>query len=395
MTALPAPAPPAGALPVADHTLDAPAGVRPVPTVLRDARRVVEPVLREAVGRLDPGTQRWSAHHLGLVDAAGRPVEGGGGKGVRGALAVLGGRFASSSTTDPPTTVDALVAPGAAAVELVHEFSLVHDDLMDGDTERRHRPTVWALWGASEAVLAGDALAALAQEIVLESSSPHRAEAGLLLARTVRALVAGQVEDIAFERLPLTGPDRVDPARCRAMIAGKTGSLLSAAAAIGAVLAGAPTRVVDALRTFGDELGTAFQIVDDLLGIWGDPNVTGKPAGPDLRSAKKTLPVVYAVEHGGAAGRELAERLEAPRETREDPWVVAELAALVERAGGRRWAAAEIERCRERGERALAGIDQSPSGQSPSGQSPSDRSPSDRALAELVAVGRLLADRES
>src|SRR5205823_6158710 len=101
---------------------------------------------------------------------------------------------------------------------------------------------------------------------------------------------------------------------CLDMAAGKTGSLLSASAAIGAVLAGAPSAVVGALVTFGAQLGIAFQLVDDILGIWGDPAVTGKPVYSDLRARKKSLPVTYALAHGGAAGVELAAWLAEPRD---------------------------------------------------------------------------------
>jgi geranylgeranyl diphosphate synthase type I len=117
------------------------------------------------------------------------------------------------------------------------------------------------------------------------------------------------------------------------MVSGKTGALLSASAAIGAVLAGAPADVVGSLSTFGAQLGIAFQLVDDLLGIWGDPAVTGKPVFSDLRSRKKTLPVTYALGHGGPAGRE-----------------------LVEAAGGRDWAAAEAQRRVAAATHALGGV---------------------------------------
>src|SRR5258707_2766004 len=204
---------------------------------------------------------------------------------------------------------------------------------MDGDVERRHRPTVWAVWGAPAAILSGDALLSLAHEVLLESDSPHAAAASRLLATTTRELIRGQVEDLAFEQ-------RADVSlqECLDMAGGKTGALLSASAAIGAILAGAPAATVSALKVFGGQGGLAFQLVDDVLGIWGDPAVTGKSNFSDLRSRQKALPVSYAVAHSP----ELAAWLAAPGEPDEDQ--LRRGAELVEAGGGRDWALAEARR---------------------------------------------------
>ncbi len=266
---------------------------------------------------------------------------------------------------------------GGVAVELVHNFSLVHDDLIDGDTERRHRPTVWAVWGAASAVLSGDAMLALAQEVLLEVPAP---EAALLLARTVRELVGGQVADVAF-----ADRDDVGVEECLAMAHGKTGTLLGASTEIGAVLAGAPAGARAALRCFGVELGLAFQLVDDLLGIWGDPAVTGKPVLADLRERKKSLPVTWSVVHGGAAGRDLADWLARPEDGDDEP-TLRRGAALVEAGGGRAWAGDEARRRLAAAEAALATLAE---------HLPTTDPATTRARAELVALGRHLADREA
>jgi geranylgeranyl diphosphate synthase type I len=258
--------------------------------------------------------------------------------------------------------------PGAVAVELVHNFSLVHDDVMDGDTERRHRPTVWAVWGTTSAILTGDALLALAQEVLLDSASPHRAAAARLLAEATRHLIRGQVLDVSFERR-----HDVTVAECLDMVSGKTGALLSASAAIGAVLAGAPDEMVDALATFGAQLGIAFQLVDDLLGIWGDPAITGKPVYSDLRSRKKTLPVTYALSQDSSAGRELADWLREPAPGGED-----RAADLIEAAGARQWAAAEARDRIAAAEQALRSV-------------PIPAGP----RAELAAIAHFIVARES
>ena len=327
---------------------------RGVPGALGEARDLVLPAMRDAVARLDETDRRIVAYHLGWTDLAGSPTSGGG-KGVRPALATLSARAAGVSAE--------VGVPGAVAVELVHNFSLLHDDVMDGDTERRHRPTVWAVWGTASAILAGDALLALAIEVLLGESTPHRADAARLISETTRALIRGQTEDLAFERR-----DDVGLAECLAMADGKTGSLLSASAAIGAVLAGAPAELVRALGRYGTELGMAFQLVDDLLGIWGDPARTGKPVYSDLRARKKSLPVTYAVAHGGAPGRELAAWLArdgaavngTANGTAENADAsdteLRRAAELIEAAGGRGWAAEEADRRLGLAERALDSV---------------------------------------
>jgi geranylgeranyl diphosphate synthase type I len=286
------------------------------------------PALRAAVERLDPASRLTAAYHLGWCDMHGIPTDGDGGKAIRPALALLSAEAAGATAE--------VALPGAVAVELVHNFSLLHDDLMDRDVERRHRRTVWAIWGPSTAILTGDALLALAQEVVLECDSPAAGRAGLLLATATRKLTRGQVQDLAFE----TRRD-VTLEECLEMAEGKTGSLLSASAAIGALLAEAPESTQSALAAFGAHVGLAFQLVDDVLGIWGDPEVTGKPVHSDLRSRKKTLPVTYAL--GGAElGPELSAWLSAPGEP--DPADLRRAADLVAAAGGREWALAEAHR---------------------------------------------------
>jgi geranylgeranyl diphosphate synthase type I len=190
---------------------------------------------------------------------------------------------------------------------------------------------------------------ALAQEMLLESDSPHAARAALLLAVTTRELTRGQVQDLAFEtRADITLEECLD------MAGGKTGALMAAAAAIGAVLAGAEHDTVAALTTFGAQVGLAFQLVDDVLGIWGDPAVTGKPVFSDLRSRKKSLPVSYAIQHR-EHGAELAAWLAAPGEP--DDASLRRAADLVQAAAGRDWALAEARRRMELAEAALSTVE--------------------------------------
>ncbi|MGH8885530.1 MAG: polyprenyl synthetase family protein [Egibacteraceae bacterium] len=300
-----------------------------LPSVLSRARAVVDPALRDAVGRLQPCTARIVGYHLGWLDADGRPAVADGGKAFRAALALAGARTGGSAAVD--------AVPGAVAVELVHNFSLIHDDVMDADLQRRHRPTVWAVFGVGPAVLAGDALLALAQQVLVESGSPDRGRALGLLAEATGSLIAGQGQDLAFERR-----GDVEVAECVAMCAAKTGALLGASAAVGAALCGASEPVVGRLVAFGRHLGVAFQAVDDLLGIWGRPEVTGKPCFNDLRRHKSSLPVVAALCSGGAAAARLGALIRRPEVLGEDELILA--AGLVEDAGGRVWARAEAVR---------------------------------------------------
>ncbi len=248
--------------------------------------------MRDAVGRLSPNISGVVSYHLGWTEADGTPSPARGGKGIRAALAVL-----SAEATWAGAEVG---APGGVAIELVHNFSLVHDDLMDGDLERRHRPTVWALWGPCVALLVGDALATLATDVLLRSSNPAGAAAAAALGEATAEMIAGQADDLAFEKRR-----SVSVEECMAMSTAKTGALLGCAASIGAILAEAPPATVHALRDFGRHLGVAFQAVDDLLGIWGDPHTTGKPAGNDIRQRKKSMPIVAALAAGDDGAREL------------------------------------------------------------------------------------------
>ena len=342
-----------------------------VPEVLGRARTLVAPALRAAVDLLSPELQPVAAYHLGWADAEGHPVPGDGGKGVRPALALLSAEAVGARAE--------VGVPGGVAVELVHNFSLVHDDVIDGDVERRHRPSVWALFGVGKAVIVGDALLALAQQVVLE---PQRIlngtangqvfdgpRAARLVADATAAMIAGQALDMAFESLPV-----VDVEGCLTMEAGKTGALLGCASAIGAVLAGASGQAVEALQRYGVELGLAFQAVDDLLGIWGDPLATGKPAWSDLRARKKTLPIAAALADGGVDAKELAELLAAEQL---DEAEIARAADLVESSGGRAAAKDEADR---RLQSALHALEEAPLAR--------------RAREELVEVARFVVDRE-
>lgn len=323
---------PAGAAATSDT--GPPEAAASAPRVLARCRDLVRPSLSAAIERLHPWPGEMAAFSLGWCEVGGAPADGSfEGKGVRQALAVLCAEAAGAPGKS--------AVPGAVAVELVHTFSLLHDDIMDGDGTRRQRETVWKAYGTGPAVLAGDALFALAVQTLAETAGPHTAGAVGRLSETLSGLVRGQAEDLLFAARPWTGPGAVRTDEYRSMAELKTGTLLGCAAALGGLLGGAPARTVAALDRAGRHLGVAFQAVDDLLGIWGDPLVTGKPVHSDLRQQKKTYPVLAALGGDGFHSRELAALLNSPLPLDDAGTVRA--AALVEACGGR---AATLEEAR-------------------------------------------------
>jgi geranylgeranyl diphosphate synthase, type I len=295
-----------------------------MPAGVESARDLVGPAVAAAVERLSPDVRIVASYHLGLTDAEGRPAgRSPAGRALRPALALLSARAAGAA---PERGV-----PAAAAVEFVHNFSLLHDDIMDGDTERRHRPTAWTVYGIGAAILAGDALLVLAQDLLLEGPAPQGLWASRCLSAAVQRLIAGQGADLAFERR-----DDVTLDECQQMAGDKTAALMACACSIGAIYVGAPADLAMGLAGFGAHVGLAFQLVDDLLGIWGAPEITGKPVRADLRARKKSLPVVAALTSGTEPGRELGALLRQTEALTEDDLVRA--AGLVEQAGGRAWA---------------------------------------------------------
>ncbi|WP_425588067.1 family 2 encapsulin nanocompartment cargo protein polyprenyl transferase [Streptomyces prasinosporus] len=305
-----------------------PGGGHEAAMLLERARAEVGPVLRAALDSLPGPMRRIALYHFGWEHADGTPAEAGSGKAIRPALVLA----AASALGGAEARTAAVRA--AAAVELVHNFTLLHDDVMDRDATRRHRPTAWRVFGDTDAILAGDALQALALRLLAEDTHPAAPAAAARLADCVVELCAGQHADTALER---RDPGEVTLAETLAMAEAKTGALLGCACAIGALYANAEDADAAALDAFGREAGLAFQLIDDVIGIWGDPRRTGKPAGADLAARKKSLPVVAALTSGTSAAAELA-ALYATVHRKED---LERIALTVERAGGRDWAQAE------------------------------------------------------
>ncbi|WP_434447080.1 polyprenyl synthetase family protein [Lentzea sp. E54] len=313
-----------------------------VPVALTAARATVAPAMRAATAKLSPAVRRVVEYHFGWIDADGVPASGSGGKALRPALALLSAQAAGAA---PDRGV-----PAAVAVEFVHNFSLLHDDIMDGDTERRHRPTAWTVFGTAAAILAGDGLLVASVSTLLDAPEEWTGSAAVSLMTATQRLITGQADDLSFERR-----DDVTLDECLDMAAGKTAALLSCAASIGAELVGADHDLVLGLAEFGEHLGLAFQLVDDLLGIWGEPEVTGKPVLADLRARKKSLPVVAALRGTGVEVDELTRLyLNTPVL---DERLLRRVAELVRLTGGYDWARDEADRQVIAARRCVEGLD--------------------------------------
>lgn len=224
-------------------------------------------------------------YHLGWSDRDGRPAEAQGGKLLRPVLCLLacdavGGGWRGA-------------LPAAVALELLHNFTLIHDDVEDASDERHGRETLWRVAGQAQAINVGDGLFALAHATMLSLDAPadRVLAAARMLDDATLALCEGQQLDIA------SADQQRDRAAYLAMVDGKSCALLAASTGIGALLGGAPDATVEALQEYGRRLGFAFQIRDDILGVWGEPTVTGKSSSDDLRAGKRTFPVVVALEH--------------------------------------------------------------------------------------------------
>ena len=310
---------------------------------LEDLIADTEAEILRLVGDRDPSTHgvyEQVRYHLGL-DGSGAS----GGKRIRPLLGLLA--YASIAGDHQRAL------PGAAAVELGHNFSLVHDDIEDGDRERRHRPTVWALHGIPQAINTGDMLFSLSRMALHRLSDLGFSDAKVLrLMRlydeTCVALCEGQYIDIATSE---ADGDRMSVELYFDMIGRKTAALIAASIEAGATLATDDDEIIRRYRGFGWALGLAFQLNDDLLGIWGREDETGK-APNDLLRRKKTLPVIFALERGGPDDR--ARLAELYRRDELSPDDVAELTTILERSGARDYTRDEARRYRDE---ALAELD--------------------------------------
>ena len=268
------------------------------PTILSAHGAKVEAALRQHA--LPPRTLvgRMTGYHLGFLDERGRPSSASPGKYLRPSLCLWSAVACGGETA---------AALGAAeAIELVHNFTLIHDDIQDGDLLRRGRPTVWSIWGSAQAINAGDALHALAFRILCEAADNpgRRARVTSVISQALLRVIDGQCLDLALEGRPSTAP-----LTYFRLIRLKTAALIGAAMEAGAVSAGAAPAVQRAFRHAGEPLGLAFQLRDDWLGVWGTASETGKSNQGDLARHKLTFPVIAGYARATARQRAAFDRL--------------------------------------------------------------------------------------
>jgi len=244
--------------------------------------------------------------------------------------------------------------PAAAALEFIHNFSLIHDDIQDGDIERRHRPTVWYLWGPGKALVSGDAMHCLAYQTAMGLK-----EKGITQERALRvsqslvesslAMIEGQCMDLDFENnLTISQNQYLD------MIRRKTGALITCSVQIGALLGSEDPSHEEAFIEYGVRLGRIFQVKDDMLGIWGYEHQTGKSAGNDIRRRKKSYPIVYALENARPKARNEMAAIYQKKSLSEGD--VENVLAVLEECGARRQAQSLIEAEASSGLRSLEGL---------------------------------------
>jgi geranylgeranyl diphosphate synthase type I len=294
--------------------------VSPATSALIDARIAwldaeMEGALASASADLD--LYRWARYHLGWLDEQLQPLSPAerrkhGGKRLRGVLTVLACEAVGGN--------GAAAAPAGAAIEFIHNFSLVHDDVEDSDEERRHRPTVWKLWGIPQAINVGSNMQAMVDAAVLrlDAQIPPAAvlQAFRIINRSIVLMTEGQYLDMAAQ-----DAQTMSLSQYFRMTGGKTAALIEGALEVGAVLGTQDAGQIESLARFGRGFGLAFQCRDDYLGIWGEPALTGKPVGSDIIQGKRSLPVVHALEAAPASTPEGA-RLRTALEARDVPVVL-------------------------------------------------------------------------
>ena len=290
--------------------------------ILKAYAEEIDVVIDDSLSKLEPESLYESSEYL--IKA--------GGKKFRPALTLLSCQAVGGK---PEKALKA-----AAAIELTHTFSLIHDDIMDNDDTRRGKPAVHKVWGEPLAILAGDSLFAKSFELLSQSAEDNIAyervvDALQVLTISCINICEGQALDMAFEdTFNVTKDEYMN------MIYKKTGDLITASTTIGAIMGGASSNEIQALRTYGKQIGLAFQIQDDYIDLTGDESI-GKPVGSDLVEGKKTLMVVYALEKANKEDHDrLVELLEANDES-----IIPEAMEILEKYGAINYARSKAYDC--------------------------------------------------
>lgn len=269
----------------------------------------IDTALRDELDDLEPDIYQIHRYYMGWQEIDGSPSQSTGGKRMRPTLAFLAADAVGGDIER--------ATPIAVALEYIHNFSLIHDDLEDMDRVRHHRPTVWAVWGAPAAIVSGNAMMKIADAAARKLRAVGVDDSVALEAESVFTnhylkMMEGQYLDISFETVT-----SISVQQYLDMIERKTGALIEASIYLGSLVApktGPDREKASALRTIGYDLGRIFQIRDDILGVWGG-EATGKPVGADIKRKKKSLPAVHALSYSTGA---TAERLQQIYQTEDD-----------------------------------------------------------------------------
>ena len=320
-----------------------PSPVIPLPAVFDRYREEVGHALRASLSGDDSLIRRMLAYAMGWVDVEGAPTLATEGKALRPTLCLLACEATGGATAD--------AMPAAVALELVHNFSLIHDEIQDRDDVRRHRPTLWKVWGERKALVAGNVMRIFADMALWGHRDRETAltVAGLVTQANLD-MIEGQYMDLHFEgRLDITMDDYL------AMISRKTGALIRCSLVAGAAAGSGDPAVIEAFQESGKAFGMVFQVRDDYLGVWGVEAATGKPVGADIRRKKNAFPFVYAMSKASGEGREALLEIYGQPEVGDGD--VAAALDIMERLGARENAQALARYHSERAIEALRGIE--------------------------------------
>ena len=316
-----------------------------LPGTFREYRENISDATRRGLSGNTVGVYNMLRYYMGWVDVDGTPRVTTEGKALRPTLCLFACEATGGSIKQ--------AMPAAVALEFVHNFSLIHDDIQDGDETRHHRPTLWVAWGVPKALVAGNVLRVAAdmslEGLVGEGVEVEQALSVIgLLTEAYLEMIEGQYLDLSYEGRPDISLDDY-----LGMISRKTGALIRCALHMGAMLGTDDPATVGAFRNFGNSLGYVFQIRDDVLGVWGDEDTTGKPVGADIRRKKSSIPVVYAMSQAKGEDRQLL--VEAYRKERLNDDDVALVLDVMARVKAKDYAQSLTA---EHGDRALKALDE-------------------------------------
>ena len=331
----------------AAYTVGRPADL---PAIFHRYRSDFGKALRLELSEDHSGVYGMFRYYMGWAGRDGNPLNAAQGKALRPTLCLFACEAAGGAIQQ--------AMPAAVAVELIHSSSLIHDDIQDMDETRHNRPTLWTVWGVPRALVAGNVL-----RIVADRALGKLADEGVsaeTVARVVRILtdaylsmIEGQYLDLSYEgRRDVDAPQYLD------MISKKTGALIRCSTTLGAVIGSRDEATVRALKSYGRSLGLVFQIRDDLLGVWGEEETTGKPVGADVRRKKNSFPVVYAMSAAGARDRRTLERVYAREQPTDDD--VSDALEVMERSGVKEQARVLMSEHCDRALDALSGLEIEP-----------------------------------